>query len=100
MTSAQNLCYMCLTSHFIDDNWILHKKILNFCQVADHKGETIGRQIETYLLDWGIEKIFTVTIDNTSFNDSAIFYLLKVVNNWNGAILGVKICILGVVHIY
>ena len=50
-TSAQNLCYMCLTAHFIDDNWTLHKKILNFCQVADHKGETIGRQIETCLLD-------------------------------------------------
>ncbi|KAH9662777.1 BED-type domain-containing protein [Citrus sinensis] len=86
-TSAQNLCYMCLTTHFIDDNWTLHKKILNFCQVADHKGETIGRQIETCLLDWGIERVFTVTVDNASSNDGAVFYLSKVVNNWNGAIL-------------
>ncbi|KAH9736326.1 BED-type domain-containing protein [Citrus sinensis] len=87
-TSAQNLCYMCLTAHFIDDNWTLHKKILNFCQVADHKGETIGRQIETCLLDWGIERVFTVTVDNASSNDGVVFYLSKVVNNWNSAILG------------
>ncbi|KAK9221778.1 hypothetical protein WN944_010207 [Citrus x changshan-huyou] len=87
-TSAQNLCYMCLTAHFIDNNWTLHKKILNFCQVADHKCETIGRQIETCLLDWGIERVFTITVDNASSNDGTVFYLSKVVNNWNGAILG------------
>lgn len=29
-TSNQNLSYMCLTAHFIDNNWKLHKKILNF----------------------------------------------------------------------
>ena len=48
-TSIQNLCYMSLTGHFIDDNWKLHKRILNFCQVEDHKGETIGRKIEMCL---------------------------------------------------
>ena len=37
-TSIQNLCYMSLTCHFIDDDWKLHKRILNFCQVEDHKG--------------------------------------------------------------
>ena len=79
---------MCLTAHFINDNWTLHKKILNFCQVVDHKDETIGRKIETSLLDWGIERVFTITIDNASFNDGAVFYLSKVVNNWNGTILG------------
>ena len=50
-TSIQNLCYMSLTVHFIDDDWKLYKRILNFCQVEDHKGETIGRKIETCLRD-------------------------------------------------
>ena len=45
-TSIQNLCYMSLTGHFIDDDWNLHKRILNFCQVEDHRGKTIGRKIE------------------------------------------------------
>ena len=31
--SIQNLCYMSLTGHFIDDDWKFHKRILNFCQV-------------------------------------------------------------------
>ena len=48
-TSIQNLNYMSLTCHFIDDDWKLHKRILNFCQVEDHKGETIGRKIEMCL---------------------------------------------------
>uniref|UniRef100_A0A803N6R2 BED-type domain-containing protein n=1 Tax=Chenopodium quinoa TaxID=63459 RepID=A0A803N6R2_CHEQI len=43
-TSCQNLSYMCLTAHFIDDNWILHKKILNFCLISSHSGEAIGIQ--------------------------------------------------------
>ena len=29
-TSIQNFNYMCLTCHFIDDDWKLHKRILNF----------------------------------------------------------------------
>lgn len=29
-TSIQNFNYLCLTVHFIDDNWKLHKRILNF----------------------------------------------------------------------
>ena len=50
-TSIQNLCYMSLTVHFIDDDWKLYKRILNFCQVEDYKGETIGRKTETCLRD-------------------------------------------------
>ena len=29
-TSLQNISYMCLTAHFIDNDWNLHKGILNF----------------------------------------------------------------------
>ena len=48
-TSIQNLCYVSLTGHFIDDDWKLHKRILNFCQVEDHKRETICRKIKMCL---------------------------------------------------
>ncbi|XP_030940163.1 zinc finger BED domain-containing protein DAYSLEEPER-like [Quercus lobata] len=40
-TSIQNLNYLCLTAHYIDVDWVYHKKILNLCQLPDHKGETI-----------------------------------------------------------
>jgi hypothetical protein len=41
-TSIENINYMSLTAHWIDNEWNLHKRILNFCQVSNHMGETIG----------------------------------------------------------
>ena len=50
-SSVQNYNYMCLTTHRIDQDWKLQKRILNFCQVPNHKESTIGRVIESCLLD-------------------------------------------------
>ncbi|KAF7815256.1 zinc finger BED domain-containing protein RICESLEEPER 2-like [Senna tora] len=63
-TSVQNLNYMCVTGHYIDDSWTLNKKILGFFLIADHKGETIRKALEKCLKDWGIAKICTITVDN------------------------------------
>ncbi|KAA0065439.1 zinc finger BED domain-containing protein RICESLEEPER 2-like [Cucumis melo var. makuwa] len=86
-TSLQNVNYMVLTAHFIDSDWVLHKKILNFCQVANHKGETIGKLIESCLLEWGIDKVFSITVDNASSNDGAISYIMKRLRSWKTLIL-------------
>ncbi|KAK1355224.1 hypothetical protein POM88_048480 [Heracleum sosnowskyi] len=32
---------MCLTAHYIDSDWKLEKQIINFCQISNHKGDTI-----------------------------------------------------------
>ena len=50
-------------------------KVLSFCQVTNHKGETIGGTIESCLLECGIDKIFMITVDNASSNDVAISYV-------------------------
>ena len=47
--SVQQVNYMVLTAHFIDSDWTLQKRILNFCQIPNHKGETIGKAIEACL---------------------------------------------------
>ncbi|KAK4605841.1 hypothetical protein RGQ29_000218 [Quercus rubra] len=86
-TSIQNMCYMSLTGHFIGDDWKLHKRILNICQVEDHKGETIGRKIEMSLCEWGINGIFTLKVDNASSNGATIKFLENVTKNWEGTIL-------------
>ena len=86
-TSIQNLCYMSLTVHFIDDDWKLYKRILNFCQVEDHKGETIGRKIEMCLREWGINGIFTSTMNNASSNGVTIKFLQTVTKDWKGIVL-------------
>ncbi|KAI5333326.1 hypothetical protein L3X38_023457 [Prunus dulcis] len=70
-SSHQNLNYMCLTAHYIDVQWRLHKKILNFRTIVNDKGDTIGRAIATCLLEWGIDKVLTVTVDNATSNDHA-----------------------------
>jgi hypothetical protein len=48
-TSAQNLSYMCLTLHFVDSEWKIHKKIINICQITGHTGDMIGRYVDGYL---------------------------------------------------
>lgn len=50
-TLIQNLGYMCLIAHYIDADWKLHKKIINFCPISSHSGEVIGKAIEKCLLD-------------------------------------------------
>ena len=60
-TSIQNLNYMVVTAHFIDGDWTYQKKILNLCPIANHKGDTIGRVVESCLLKCGIDRLFTNT---------------------------------------
>ncbi|KAL2906539.1 Zinc finger BED domain-containing protein RICESLEEPER 2 [Bienertia sinuspersici] len=79
-TSIQRINYMCLTAHFISNDWKLHKKIINFCPISSHKGEAIRKAVEACLEYWGIEdKLFTITVDNASSNDVACAHLTKMV---------------------
>uniref|UniRef100_A0A803L935 BED-type domain-containing protein n=1 Tax=Chenopodium quinoa TaxID=63459 RepID=A0A803L935_CHEQI len=74
-----------------DDNWILHKKILNFCLISGHSGEAIGKGIEKCLLEWGISRVMTITVDNASSNDVGIQYIRRRLQRWkDGAVLGGK----------
>ncbi|KAG2673937.1 hypothetical protein I3760_13G112600 [Carya illinoinensis] len=62
--SIQNMNYMSLTVHFVDIDWVLYKKIIKFCQITDHKGETIGKALEAAIKEWGLEKVLSVSVDN------------------------------------
>lgn len=50
-TSIQNMNYMCVTAHFIDSTWKLHKRLLAFRLMVDHRGITIGRELYECLLE-------------------------------------------------
>ncbi|XP_028126932.1 zinc finger BED domain-containing protein RICESLEEPER 2-like [Camellia sinensis] len=52
----------------------LQKRIINFSVISSHKGEAIGKAVESCFVDWGIEKIGTITLNNASANDVAIAY--------------------------
>ncbi|XP_072954573.1 zinc finger BED domain-containing protein RICESLEEPER 2-like [Typha angustifolia] len=72
-TSNQNIGYMSLTAHFVDSDWTLQKRIINFCQLEPpHTGVAISDAIIDCLIAWGIEdKVSTITLDNASANDVA-----------------------------
>ncbi|XP_077240361.1 zinc finger BED domain-containing protein RICESLEEPER 2-like [Tasmannia lanceolata] len=86
-SSLQRVNYMCLIAHYIDSDWKLHKKIIKFCPISSHKGEAIGRAVEKCLLSWGIDKVFTITVDIASSNDVAVGYLKRRIVNWGYSIL-------------
>ncbi|CAN6721630.1 unnamed protein product [Malus baccata var. baccata] len=81
-TSIQQTNYMVLTAHFIDDDWILHKKILNFYVIPNHKGESIAQLLEECLVEWGIEKVLTIMVDNASANDSGLRDFVHRIRGW------------------
>jgi hypothetical protein len=87
-TSIQNLNYMCVTAHFIDCDWVLHKKIVKFYLVSNHKGETVGKVLDSTMQDWGIHCIFTITVDNASSNDVGIDYVRRRIKEKNSTVLG------------
>ena len=71
-TSVQNINYMVIMAYFIQDDWNLCKRILNFYQIANHKRDTIERVIEKCLEGWGIDRLFIVSVDHVSSNYVAI----------------------------
>ncbi|XP_062074873.1 zinc finger BED domain-containing protein DAYSLEEPER-like [Humulus lupulus] len=71
-TSIQNISYLCLTTHWVNDNWKMQKRIINFIQVPSHKGDLVGKELINCLNEWGISSVFAVTIDNASSNDVAL----------------------------
>ena len=81
---------MCLTVHFIYSDWKIHKRILSFRLVENHKGETLGKVVEMCLLDWGIDKILTITVDNAASNSGLISFIKKKTKHRNATILGHK----------
>jgi hypothetical protein len=72
---------MSLMAYWIDNEWNLHKRIRNFFQVSNYMDETIGQIIENCLLEWGIDKLLTILIDNASSNNMTISYLKNVMKD-------------------
>ena len=86
-TSIRQINYLCLTAHYVDSEWSLQKRILNFVQIPNHKGDTIGKVIESCLNGRGIERVLTITVDNVTANNVAIAFVRKRVCGWRSDVL-------------
>ncbi|KAH7834900.1 hypothetical protein Vadar_020755 [Vaccinium darrowii] len=73
-STTQKIQYMVVTGHFMDDNWKLQKRVLNFCNVPPpHTGVIVADALYKSIVDWGIEdKVSSITVDNATYNDVAL----------------------------
>ncbi|KAL9671048.1 hypothetical protein QQ045_008611 [Rhodiola kirilowii] len=81
-TSVQNINYMVVTAHFVDSAWKMQKRILSFKVNPNHRGESIGCLLEDCLLEWGVDKVLTISVDNASANKVAIDYIRERMLGW------------------
>ena len=74
ISTNQKVSYMVVTSHFINSNWKLQKRVLNFGnRPPPHFGVAICDKLSKCLVDWEIEdKVWIMTVDNASYNDVVI----------------------------
>ncbi|XP_057722344.1 zinc finger BED domain-containing protein RICESLEEPER 2-like isoform X1 [Arachis stenosperma] len=98
-TTCTTELYICLSAHFVDSNWKLNSKILDFCYIScPYSGFEIPSEIQECLREWGIEKrIFSLTYDNDPDNDGMQENLKTnlSVENWllcDGEFFNVRCC--------
>lgn len=80
-TSKQNVGYIAITSHFIDSDWVMQKRMLAFSRIEfPHTGARIGSTILEKIREYKIEnKIVSITLDNASTNNVATDLLKHVI---------------------
>ncbi|KAK9269460.1 hypothetical protein L1049_001235 [Liquidambar formosana] len=73
-TSPENAGYLCLTAHYVDEDWKLQKKILNFVTLdSSHTEDMLSQVISKCLMDWNIDrKLFAMTFDDIFTNDDIV----------------------------
>ncbi|KAJ4776673.1 Zinc finger BED domain-containing protein DAYSLEEPER [Rhynchospora pubera] len=71
--------FMSLTCHYIDENWVLRKRIIGFTPLpSPHTGRNIAHAIYSKLVDWNLDKkILCLVLDNSSANDVCVRELLS-----------------------
>ena len=55
--------------------------------ISSHRDDVIGKAIEKCLHDWGIDRVFTVTVNNASSKNVAVAYLKKKLNHLGTSIV-------------
>lgn len=73
-SSSENSEYLCLTAHYINDDWKLQNKILNFITLdSSHTKDMLPEVIMKCLMEWDIDyKLFSLTFDDCSAGDDVV----------------------------
>ncbi|KAL6542546.1 hypothetical protein OROMI_024148 [Orobanche minor] len=70
----QQRSYFCVTCHYIDDAWVLHKRSIAFRVVPyPHHGVNLSEWLKERILEWNIDnKLSSVVVDNASNNSGML----------------------------
>lgn len=71
--SCHSTGFICLTVHYLDEKWILRKRILSFMIAEEcQTGEIFANFLMKQITDWNVHhKLFSLTLDNECVNDVA-----------------------------
>lgn len=74
ISDHQKLGYLCLTTHFIDNEWELKKKIIAYRYIkCPHDAETLFKCIIDMVMEWNIdENLFAIVVANATTNDAML----------------------------
>ncbi|XP_038678772.1 zinc finger BED domain-containing protein RICESLEEPER 2-like [Tripterygium wilfordii] len=88
--SNQQIEYMVVTGHFVDVDWKLQKRVLSFVNVPPPRGGVdIADALFKCMNEWRIEnKIYSIAVDNASYNDVAIRTLKTTLSRTQKLLLG------------
>ena len=50
--------------------------------IKDYRGKSIGKKIVACLQDWGIERLFAITVNNAIANDIDVGYVTMQLLSW------------------
>jgi len=91
-TSNQNKGYLCVTCHFIDDEWKIQKRIINFMHLKGrHTGTNLSAAFLQNMTSWNLDhKLFALTLDNASSNDVCVDTVISTLNGHGSVHCAVK----------
>lgn len=75
-TSNQTKSYITFTAHYVDVEWKLHKKIINFRHfLPPCTGYAMASMVIEFMMDWEVEdKFFPLTLDNATANEYGDYF--------------------------
>ncbi|XP_026400559.1 zinc finger BED domain-containing protein RICESLEEPER 2-like [Papaver somniferum] len=75
-TSVTTTGYISLTAHYLDQDWVLQKKLLNLCPLPPpHTGEHLSAKLFAMIEDCGIEDKSRLVAKKILLNDGKLFHV-------------------------
>jgi len=77
-TSSNKFSFLAVTVHYVDSDWTLVEKLLQFQETTDHSGSGMAEIVNSTLNEFGLTaRLGCITMDNATNNDSLVTTLAE-----------------------